>query len=41
MVNRFTWDSVLHQKILRVSFCLKGHSAEDNERLELCNLDKD
>lgn len=40
-VTRFTWDSVLHQKILRLSFAFKGRQMEESENLELCELSQD
>jgi hypothetical protein len=38
---RFTWDSCLHQKLLRVSFCVKGRSLDETDILEISDLSKD
>ena len=37
--NRFTWDSLLHHKVLKLSFTAKGsNSIEEGEVLEMINL---
>ena len=39
--NRLSWDSVMDKKVLRLSFCLKGKSGDEIDKLEIANLSKD
>lgn len=39
--QRFTWESVLHQKLLRVSFQMRGRTGMDYDKLELTDIQKD
>lgn len=39
--QRFTWESVLHQKLLRVSFQMRGRTGMDFDKLELTDIQKD